>query len=117
MRLLLAEDDEALAARLQRELEQAGYVLDRAADGMEAQFLGETENYDLVILTSGFPSVRAWKCSPGSTNTTSSVTKAATSMARGSSSRSRAQASSWAASVGTNAGSCGIRRRYSMAMG
>ena len=55
MRLLLAEDDTRLAARLQQELASAGYAVDRAEDGIEAQFLGETEDYDLVVLDLGLP--------------------------------------------------------------
>ena len=55
MRLLLAEDDDGLVARLQPELKRAGYAVDRAADGIDAQFLGETESYDLVILDLGLP--------------------------------------------------------------
>lgn len=55
MRLLLAEDDDSLVERLQPCLERAGYAVDRAADGIDAQFRGETESYDLVILDLGLP--------------------------------------------------------------
>jgi len=36
-------------------LEQAGYAVDRAFDGEEGHFLGDTEPYDAVILDIGLP--------------------------------------------------------------
>ncbi len=38
-------------------LADAGYAVDHAPDGEEAQFLGETEPYDAVILDLGLPKV------------------------------------------------------------
>jgi DNA-binding response OmpR family regulator len=58
MRLLLVEDDRALADGLRPLLEAAGYAVDRAEDGEDALYLGETEEYDLVVLDLGLP-----KCS------------------------------------------------------
>ncbi|WP_456447740.1 response regulator transcription factor [Thiolapillus sp.] len=55
MRLLLVEDDAALAADLVLELRRAGYAVDLAGDGEEALFMGTTENYDVVILDLGLP--------------------------------------------------------------
>lgn len=55
MRLLLVEDDAALAADLVPELRRAGYAVDLAGDGEEALFMGATENYDVVILDLGLP--------------------------------------------------------------
>ncbi len=55
MRLLLVEDDERLVRVLTPDLRQAGYAVDCAADGREALFLGETEEYDLVVLDLGLP--------------------------------------------------------------
>jgi two-component system OmpR family response regulator len=55
MRLLLAEDDRALADGLQSVLEAAGYAVDRAHDGEDALYLGQSEEYDLVILDLGLP--------------------------------------------------------------
>ena len=55
MRLLLVEDDRALADELQAVLENAGYAVDRADDGEDARYLGQTEEYDLVILDLGLP--------------------------------------------------------------
>ncbi|MEQ8603113.1 MAG: response regulator transcription factor [Marivibrio sp.] len=55
MRLLLVEDDAALADRLATTLTQAGYAVDRAADGVDAAHLGETEPYQLIVLDLGLP--------------------------------------------------------------
>ncbi len=57
MRILLVEDDPDLSRQLRQALADAGYALDYAADGEEAQFLGETEPYDAVILDLGLPKV------------------------------------------------------------
>lgn len=55
MRLLLAEDDAALAERLRQTLEAAGYAVDLAPDGEDALHLGLNEAYDLVVLDLGLP--------------------------------------------------------------
>ncbi len=55
MRLLVVEDDKDINRQLAAALEGAGYAVDRAFDGEEAQFLGETEPYDAVILDLGLP--------------------------------------------------------------
>src|SRR5438046_9094880 len=57
MRILLVEDDPDLSRQLKRALGDAGYAVDHAPDGEEAQFLGETEPYDAVILDLGLPKV------------------------------------------------------------
>ena len=57
MRLLLVEDDRALADELQPILETTGYAVDRAHDGEDALYLGQTEDYDLVVLDLGLPRV------------------------------------------------------------
>ncbi len=57
MRILLAEDDPDLARQLKSALADAGYAVDHAPDGEEAQFLGETEPYDAVVLDLGLPKV------------------------------------------------------------
>jgi len=54
---LLVEDDEALVKGLLPRLRQAGYAVDVASNGREALFLGETEDYDLVVLDLGLPVV------------------------------------------------------------
>lgn len=55
MRLLVVEDDRDLNRQLVAALEAAGYVVDRAFDGEEGEFLGETEPYDAVVLDLGLP--------------------------------------------------------------
>ena len=57
MRILLVEDDPDLTRQLKSALADAGYVVDHAPDGEEAQFLGETEPYDAVVLDLGLPKV------------------------------------------------------------
>jgi two-component system, OmpR family, response regulator len=54
---LVAEDESALAAQLAAALEHAGYAVDCAADGERADFLGQTEQYDAVVLDLGLPRV------------------------------------------------------------
>jgi DNA-binding response OmpR family regulator len=56
MRLLLVEDDERVAVPLARVLSQAGYAVDRVADGVEAEYLGREEPYDVIVLDLGLPS-------------------------------------------------------------
>ncbi|WP_174300141.1 response regulator transcription factor [Caulobacter sp. S45] len=55
MRVLLVEDDPDLSRQLKGSLADAGYAVDYAPDGEEAQFLGETEPYDAVVLDLGLP--------------------------------------------------------------
>jgi two-component system OmpR family response regulator len=55
MRLLVVEDDQDLNRQLVKALEEAGYAVDRAFDGEEGHFLGDTEPYDAVILDVGLP--------------------------------------------------------------
>lgn len=55
MRLLVIEDDRDLNRQLVEALEAGGYAVDRAYDGEEGHFLGDTEPYDAVILDLGLP--------------------------------------------------------------
>lgn len=55
MRLLLIEDDDALADGVVRALRIAGYLVDRAADGREADTWLSEREYDLVVLDLGLP--------------------------------------------------------------
>jgi two-component system OmpR family response regulator len=57
MRVLVAEDEAALAEQLEGALSAAGYAVDVVADGEQADFLGQTETYDAVILDLGLPRV------------------------------------------------------------
>ncbi|MGE3914865.1 MAG: response regulator transcription factor [Hyphomicrobiaceae bacterium] len=55
MRILVVEDERNVAADLQRALQGSGHVVEHAADGEAAWFLGDTESYDLVVLDLGLP--------------------------------------------------------------
>jgi DNA-binding response OmpR family regulator len=55
VRLLVVEDDAALAGELKAELRRAGYAVDHADNGVDGEFLGDTEPYDAVILDLGLP--------------------------------------------------------------
>ena len=55
MRILLAEDEHMLASQIKSVLSSEGRVVDVAHDGAEAQFLGETEPYDVIVLDIGLP--------------------------------------------------------------
>jgi two-component system OmpR family response regulator len=67
VRLLVVEDDKDLNRQIVTALENAGYAVDKAFDGEEGQYLGETEPYDAVILDLGLPKVdgvgvlQAWR--------------------------------------------------------
>ena len=55
MRLLLVEDDTQLSGRLRIELEQVGFAVDVVADGVDAEFMGASEPYDVAVLDLGLP--------------------------------------------------------------
>lgn len=55
MRLLLVEDDAELAAQLRAALTEAGFAVDLVADGAEAEFRGQTEDFDAIVLDLGLP--------------------------------------------------------------
>lgn len=55
MRALAVEDDPRIAADLSAALTAAGFRTELCADGEEAWFLGDTEDYGLVVLDIGLP--------------------------------------------------------------
>src|SRR5688500_6084405 len=57
MRVLVVEDEARLSRQLAKSLRDAGYAVDCAADGERADFLGQTEGYDAVVLDIGLPKV------------------------------------------------------------
>jgi two-component system, OmpR family, response regulator len=57
MKILIVEDEERLSRELQRALGEAGYAVDCATDGERAEFLGQTERYDAVVLDLGLPKI------------------------------------------------------------
>ena len=67
MRVLLVEYDVEMARRLAAALAEAGYAVDHAVDGVDAEFRGQTETYDAVVLDLGLPGMdglsilKAWR--------------------------------------------------------
>ena len=57
MRALAVEDDPRIAGDLQSALTAAGFRVEVTGDGEDAWFLGDTEDYDLVVLDLGLPSL------------------------------------------------------------
>ncbi|WP_323000822.1 response regulator transcription factor [Denitromonas sp.] len=55
MRILVVEDEPTLAGQLADALTDAGYAVDRADNGLDAHFLGDTEPFDAVVLDLGLP--------------------------------------------------------------
>jgi two-component system OmpR family response regulator len=67
VRVLVVEDEAALSRQLAHAAGEAGYAVDCAADGEQADFLVRTEAYDAIILDLGLPRVdgltllRSWR--------------------------------------------------------
>ena len=67
MRVLVVEDESALAQQLAASLDAAGYAVDQASDGARADYLCATERYDAVLLDLGLPAIdglsllRSWR--------------------------------------------------------
>ena len=67
MRILVVEDEATLSRQLAHAVGEAGYAVDCAADGEQADFLVRTETYDAVVLDLGLPRVdgltllRGWR--------------------------------------------------------
>ena len=57
MRILVVEDESGLANSLVAGLKEECYAVDRAGEGDEAEFLAETNDYDLVVLDVMIPKV------------------------------------------------------------
>lgn len=55
MRLLLVEDDRELVSYLKAELERAGFAVDAVDNGVDAEFMGSEESYDVIVLDLGLP--------------------------------------------------------------
>jgi len=55
MRLLLAEDDHILVESLKKDLQSAGYAVDVADNGVDAEYLGNEMIYDIAVLDLGLP--------------------------------------------------------------
>jgi two-component system, OmpR family, response regulator len=55
MRLLIVEDDRRIAADMATALRNEGYGVETVAHGEKAWFLGDTEDFDLIVLDIGLP--------------------------------------------------------------
>jgi DNA-binding response OmpR family regulator len=55
VRVLVVEDDPALAADLANGLKAAAFLVETATDGEDAWYRGDVEDYDLVVLELGLP--------------------------------------------------------------
>lgn len=55
MRILIVEDDAALAGSLQSRLRQEGFAVDVVDNGVDGEHLGREEAYDAIILDLGLP--------------------------------------------------------------
>lgn len=57
MKVLLVEDDQAIAAHVAAALKAENFVVDVAANGEDGQHLGDTGAYDVAVLDLGLPKV------------------------------------------------------------
>jgi DNA-binding response OmpR family regulator len=70
MRALAVEDDPRIRADLAAALAAAGFRVETCADGEAAWFLGDTEDYDLIVLDLGLPKIdglavlKRWRAGP-----------------------------------------------------
>ncbi len=55
MRILIIEDDSALARELQKRFRAEGYAADLATNGIDGEFMGTEEAYDAIVLDLGLP--------------------------------------------------------------
>src|SRR5690606_35041459 len=55
MRSLVVEDDARILADIAAALSGAGFMVDTASNGEDAWFLGDTEDYALILLDLGLP--------------------------------------------------------------
>jgi two-component system OmpR family response regulator len=69
MRALVVEDDPDIGGDVERGLADAGFLVDRIANGTDAWFAGDTEDYAVVVLDLGLPELdgltllRRWRAS------------------------------------------------------
>lgn len=67
MKLLLVEDDQHLGALIKQDLVKSGFAVDLAIEGEQGEFMGSTENYDIIVLDLGLPKLsgldvlKAWR--------------------------------------------------------
>ncbi|HSC78838.1 MAG TPA: response regulator [Chitinolyticbacter sp.] len=61
MRILLVEDHQTLAEAIATALKQAGFAVDHASDGAEADHVLLTQSYQLVVLDLALPRLDGWE--------------------------------------------------------
>ncbi|NEG83164.1 response regulator transcription factor HprR [Pantoea agglomerans] len=61
MKLLLIEDNQKASAWVRKGLEEAGYIVDYAADGRDGLHLGLSHPYSLLILDIMLPGMDGWQ--------------------------------------------------------
>jgi two-component system copper resistance phosphate regulon response regulator CusR len=61
MRLLIIEDEAKTAKYLKKGLNEAGFVVDVATDGLEGLHLAQELNFELIILDVMLPSLDGWQ--------------------------------------------------------
>lgn len=57
MRVLIVEDEPTLGRQLRDAFAAEGFIAELTDDGEEAQYLGEVEDYDAVVLDLGLPNI------------------------------------------------------------
>ena len=60
MRILIVEDDRGISAMIRRGLEQAGYVVDSAADGARGLNMALARPYSAIVLDIMLPGMDGW---------------------------------------------------------
>jgi two-component system, OmpR family, response regulator len=55
LRILVVEDDAALRGQIEGALVRAGYLVEAAMDGEQGHYLGDTSDFDAVVLDLGLP--------------------------------------------------------------
>ena len=65
MKILVVEDEPKTGDYLKKGLVEAGFVVDLARDGVDGLHLGETGDYDLVILDVMLPKLDGWQVLAG----------------------------------------------------
>ncbi|WP_236199569.1 heavy metal response regulator transcription factor [Pseudomonas pseudonitroreducens] len=60
MRILVVEDEEKTASYIKQGLTESGFIVDRAANGVDALHLFGHNNYELILLDVNIPSIDGW---------------------------------------------------------